>query len=110
MRSHSFRFVAKALGLGVERAALTSYEIFEKYLKERESIAETILENPDNPEDGNFAMYKLLPIQYLDDIYGECIEVDVTASDATVELTATYCARKNPNILELRKRSGDPDD
>jgi len=92
--------VAKALGLGLERAALTSYETFEKHLKERETITETIKEDS---EEENFAMYKLLPIQYLDDIYGECIEVDITASNAIVELCATYCARKNPNILELRE-------
>ncbi len=79
--------LARALGSGVQVAALTPYTKWQQLLLARESLGGTI-------EDGDsVATYELLPVQALDDLGEETIEVRVLAADGHRQLTAYYYAR-----------------
>lgn len=108
-------FTAKVLGLAVERAAKTPFEVFEKNLETRESVVETITERVNSGDIENSASYDLYSVSRCKDKFGEYIEIDVMATNGCVELNALYKARKNPNIADLRwpsipHRNPDDDD
>jgi hypothetical protein len=84
----SFALIAKALGSGVEAAALTTYAKWRELLVSKESLADTF-----EDKTGSIAAYELLPVQELDELGERIIEVRVQATDGHRQLTAYFYAR-----------------
>ena len=82
------QLLAKALGRGVEVAALTPYSKWRELLSSRETISDVILD----PNGTSFANFELLAVQELDEPSGETIEVRILASDGYRQLTAYFYA------------------
>jgi hypothetical protein len=80
--------VAKALGAGMELAALTPYKRWQELLVSRESIGDTVVE----PKDGSFATYELMAVQELNEGGAKSIEVRVLASDGRKQMSAYFYA------------------
>jgi len=84
----SLAALAKALGKGVEIAALTPYTDWVERLGCRESLSETVGE-----EGEESAEYELLAVQELDDLGEKEIEVCVIASDGYQQLKIYFYAK-----------------
>lgn len=85
----SLNLIAKALGSGVERAALTPHVEWVGLLASKESISDSF-----SDENGAIAAFELLAVQELEDLGEMVIEVRVLASDGHRELTAYFYARQ----------------
>jgi hypothetical protein len=84
------RMLAKALGSGVEAAALTPFEKWCELLVSKETLADSF-----EDEKGSVAAYELLAVQKLEDLGETVIEVRVLAADGDQQLTAYFYARSS---------------
>ncbi len=83
----NIQLLAKALGRGVEHAALLQFDQWQKLLASHESIRETVVSEQHKEE---FAVFEALPIQELVDDEKSLIEVRVVASDGDNELVVYF--------------------
>jgi len=84
----SLVLIARALGAGVEVAALTSYAKWAALLTSKESLSESFAD-----ENIEIAAFELLAIQELVDLGETMIEVRVLASDGRQQLTVYFYAK-----------------
>jgi hypothetical protein len=80
---------AKALGTGMERAALLTYSQACEMLDRREGVSDTVRANG---SDG-WVQWEIDAIQVLNDLDGECVELRVLVSNGYKQLKAYYYAR-----------------
>jgi len=83
--------LAKALGRGVEVAALTPFAKWKELLRTRETIGDVL---PD-ANGSSVATYELLAVQELEETSGTEIEIRILASDGYNQQTAYFYAKSS---------------
>ena len=83
--------LAKALGRGVEVAALTPFKKWKELLRTRETIGDLIVD----VDGSSVATFELLAVQEFDEVAASEIEVRILASDGYRQETAYYYAKPN---------------
>jgi len=84
----SLSLIARALGAGVEVAALTSYAEWAALLARNESLSDSV-----GGEGDEFAVFELLAVQELEDLGETVIEVRVLATDGRQQLKVYFYAK-----------------
>jgi hypothetical protein len=88
----NINLLARALGRGVEAAAVVPYLEWRRRLESLDSISEVVKDSGGD----QFATFDLMPIQELNSEGQPEIEVRILASDGTSQLTAYFYARPKP--------------
>lgn len=83
--------LAKALGRGVEVAALTPFTKWKELLRTRETIGDVIVD----VNGSSVATFELLAVQQLDEATASEIEIRILASDGYRQEMAYYYAKPN---------------